>query len=202
MSDDAERIEEERASFGEPMRAPPPADCFLPTAPRRRRSLRKLALGMVLGAVVGIVLAIGIAVWLNSGQPPVLVPALLDAAESRWKSQAIADYDLDLDASLGMQGRMHVEVRAGKVINVTLDGQPTRHHLWDYWTVPGLLGVMRLDRERNVAAANDPAGPRPEPVFQQARFDPLDGVPLEYRRTETATGQFGGWRVARFQSLR
>jgi hypothetical protein len=95
---------------------------------------------------------------------------------------------------------MHVEVRAGKVTMVTLDGQPTRHHLWDYWTVPGLLGVMQLDRERNVAAANDPAGSRAEPVFQQARFDPLNGVPLEYRRTENATGQIGGWRIRRFQS--
>ena len=40
-----------------------------------------------------------------------------------------------------------------------------------------------------------------QPVFQQATFAADYGLPLEYRRTETATGQVGGWRVTRFRPL-
>lgn len=164
--------------------------------------MRKLAWGMVLGCGLGVLVAIGVAVWFNRGQPAIMQPAELDLAEARWRQHGSADYDLDLDASLGLAGKMHVEVRQGEVIAVTLNDQPTRRHLWDYWSVPGLFEVMRLDRDRNLAAAQEPAGTPAEPVLQQAVFDPRNGLPLEYRRSDQTSGQTGGWRITRFRSLR
>jgi hypothetical protein len=182
-----------------------PPDDFtsrVPAAGGPRFPLRKLAWGMVLGCAAGVALAIGVAVWLNRGQPPMMKPAELDAAEERWRKHGPADYDLDLDASLGLAGRMHVEVRKAEVVAMVLDNQSTRRHLWEYWSVPGLLEVIRLDRDRNTAAAHDPAGAQPEPVLQQAVFDSEYGFPVEYRRTAQSTGQTGGWRITRFQPVR
>lgn len=173
-----------------------------PAASARRFPLRMFAWGMAASCVLGVAVAIGVIAWLNRGQPPIMKPQELDAAEAHWRQHGSADYDLDLDASLGLAGRMHVEVRKGEVVLVTLNGQPTRRHLWDYWSVPGLFEVMRLDRDRNLAAAREPAAAEAGTILQQAIFDSENGLPIVYRRSDENTGQSGGWRITRFQPLR
>jgi hypothetical protein len=74
--------------------------------------------------------------------------------------------------------------------------------LWDYWSVPGLFEVMRLDRDRNLAAAREPAAAEAGTILQQAIFDSENGLPIVYRRSDENTGQSGGWRITRFQPLR
>ncbi len=157
---------------------------------------------MVLSCVLGVAVAIGVIAWFNHGQPPIMKPEELDAAEARWRQHPATNYDLDLDASLGLAGKMHVEVRNGEVVLVALNGQPTRRHLWEYWSVPGLFEVIRLDRDRNLAAAHDPAVAESGTILQQAIFDPENGIPIVYRRSDANTGQSGGWKVTHFQRLR
>ena len=173
---------------------------------RPRSTLKKLAVGMLLGCAIGVVLGIVIIANLHRDSLPVLSPAELVAAEAKWKEKGAKDYDLDLDASLGLTGKMHVEVRHGATVSVTLNNQPTREHIWDYWSVAGLFEVMKMDADRNQAAARE-TGDKDSAVstgqiFQQARFDAQNGLPLEYRRTDPETGRSGGWRITRFQAIR
>ncbi len=92
---------------------------------------------------------------------------------------------------------------------MTLNGHPTRQHLWDDWSVPGLLAIIRRDVEvcmpdlnkkaQQKAAADSQNGPTEfvAPILPRALFDPHDGHPLQYHRI-TPTGADANWRVLQF----
>jgi hypothetical protein len=171
------------------------------SAPRRAKSgLRSVVAGMVLGTAVGLVGTLIVLVLINRGQPPIMTAADFEAAVARWKEHGPESYDLDFDVGLDLVGKLRVEVRRGEVAAMTLEGQPTRQHIWDSWSVPGLFEIIRLDLARNQSAAKNPEGPKSPPVLQQAEFDPELGFPRRYRRTELSTGQWGQWQISRFQS--
>jgi hypothetical protein len=167
-------------------------------APRRKVSLRAVVWGLVLGAVVGLPGTMLVLALLHSGDLPQMKPADFRAAQRRWSEHGPADYDLDIEAGMGLKGRIHVEVRGRAAETMTFDGKPSQPRLWDYWTVPGLLEIIQADLERNEAAAQHPGGPEPAPLFLQAEFDPEYGLPTFYRRTELASRESGQWRVIGF----
>jgi len=165
---------------------------------RRKISLRAVVWGLVLGAIVGLPGTILVLAILQAKGLPQMKPADFRAAQRRWSEHGPADYDLDIEAGMGLNGRIHVEVRGGAAGSMTIDGKPTRPHLWDYWTAGGMLGIIGEDVKRNEDAATKPGGPEPPPLFLQAEFDPENGLPKFYRRTELASGESGQWRIVGF----
>src|SRR6266566_7146944 len=123
---------------------------------RGRTRLRNIVLGAVVGSLVGLVGVIGVMVLINRGQLPLMKAAEFEAARARWNERGPANYDLDLEGNFDLKGRLHVEVRKRLVSAMTLDGQPEPRRLWDYYSVPGLFGIIRDDLKRNEASATNP----------------------------------------------
>jgi hypothetical protein len=158
-------------------------------------------LGVAIGSVVGLLGTIGVAIYMNRGQLPIMHAAELAMAESRWKERGPGGYTMDFEGTFDIKGHMHVEVRKGEVTAMSLDGRPSQPRLWSQWSVDGLFEFIRTDLKRNVEAENHVGGSLPQPVLQQAEFDPDLGFPRAYQRTELATGQSGGWRIVSFNRL-
>jgi hypothetical protein len=168
--------------------------------PRRSR-LRTVMLGVAIGSIIGLVGTIGLIVFLNRGQLPIMRPTDLEAAESRWKQRGPTSYNIDLEGSFDIKGHMHIEVRNREVTAMSLDGRPSPPRLWRLWSVSGLFEFIEADVKRNAEAANHEGGALPEPVLQQAEFDPELGLPRGYQRTELSTRQSGGWRIVKFEHI-
>ena len=164
--------------------------------PSRRRPmrLRSIALAMVLGTLLGIGLAVGVLAMLLRGEHlPQVTFDILNAATERWAKNGPMDYDLDLELTGVNPGLAHIEVRGGEVTAMTLNGRPTAPHIWDNWSAPGLLGIIRRDLEVCLAAKPaDLSAPVP-----RGEFDPQFGYPARYHRV-TQTGADAQWRVTGF----
>jgi len=164
---------------------------------RRRVSLRFAAGLILLGITFGLVAVLGMLVVGSRGQPPGLTPQSFQAAQQRWNERGPANYEMDIEQSLGINGKIHVTVRAGQVTAMTINGSPAQQRLWDNWSVPGLFEIIGVDLSRNNDAA---AQAQPAVVFQQADFDPTDGIPRVYRRTDLSTNQTAEWRITSFRT--
>jgi Family of unknown function (DUF6174) len=164
---------------------------------RRRTRLQNIVLGVVLGSVVGLIGVFGAMVYFNRGQLPLMKAGDFEVAEKKWKDRGPPNYDMDLEGNFDQKGRLHVEVHNGKVTAMTLDGQPKPARLWDYYSVPGLFGIIREDLERNAVAA----AKSENLVIQQAEFDPDLGYPRRYQRSGASAGLGGDWKVVRFRAV-
>jgi len=185
------------------------SDAFAGNAPLRRRStLRSVAVGIVTGCLLAIAGIVALVALSRRESLPVIHLTDVDAAAQRWADNGPADYDLDLEQTGVNPGMIHVEVRRGQVTAMTLNGYPTRQHLWDDWSVPGILAIIRRDVEvcmpdlnakaQRKAAAESPSGAADvPPILPRGLFDPHDGHPLEYHRI-TPTGADANWRVTKF----
>ncbi len=171
-----------------------------PVVRRRRISLRFVAGAIVLGTAIGLILTIVVLVVISRGQPPHMTSSDFEAARQRWQRHGPASYDMDIEQSLGVSGKIHVEVRKGQVTAMTINGEPAAPRLWDNWSVPGLFDIIRMDVNRNDAVVNAPD--QPIPVFQQAEFDPINGLPRIYRRSEPDGGQTVERRIVGFQPVK
>ncbi|MFL5329771.1 MAG: DUF6174 domain-containing protein [Gemmataceae bacterium] len=129
--------------------------------------------------------AIGINYWYSLQLQ--LKPEDLKAAEAKWKSQGPVDYDLKIakeisSASGGdpMREEINVNVRAGQVIKVTLNGRELAHRLLAKYDVSAwfdyLDEFMEIDTKPNAAR-----------VFCEGQFDRTDGHPTYYRRRVART---------------
>jgi hypothetical protein len=164
---------------------------------RGRTRLQNIVLGAVLGSVVGLIGVFGAMVYFNRDQLPLMKAADFEAAQTRWKEHGPANYDLDLEGNFDLKGRLHVEVRNRKVTAMSLDGRAEPERLWDYYSVPGLFGIIRDDLDRNARADAKPENI----VIQQAEFDPEFGYPRRYQRSGASAGQGGDWRIVRFRAV-
>jgi hypothetical protein len=112
----------------------------------------------------------------------------LAAAREMWKAKGPADYDLTIrkeinaGASSGPPdtGTLTAEVRAGRVIGVTLNDHPLEQRLWQDYDVAGCFDWI----ERFLEIDSKPTAPR---VFCRAIFDPTDGHPISYVRSVSST---------------
>jgi hypothetical protein len=163
-----------------------------------RSRLQNIVLGAIVGSLVGLIGIIGVMVFINRGQLPLMKAGEFEAAEARWNERGPVSYDMDLEGNFDLKGRLHVEVRKGTVSAMTLDGQPEPPRLWDYYSVPGLFGIIRDDLKRNEASATNPENA----VIQQAEFDVEFGLPRRYQRSGASAGQGGDWRVVDFRAVK
>jgi hypothetical protein len=126
------------------------------------------------------VAAVCIPLWYNLSQQ--LDPGELEAARKLWAEKGPASYDLEYTKKGSVNGKFLVQVRNGKVLSVTLDGQPLEPRLYPYYDMGGLLDdvgrFLELDRT--------PGSPR---TFVTAKFDKTDGHLIHYIRSVTSTRQ-------------
>jgi hypothetical protein len=176
---------------------------------RRPSKLRNIALGIVLGSA-GSIFGILIVMAMRGERLPEITMEILDAAAAKWAANGPADYDLDIQQSGINPGAIHVEVRKGEVTAMTLNGNPTRQHLWDDWSVPGLFGVIRRDVEvcmpdvnKKLSAKSESGesgvAAKPDIVVPRGTFDAKYGYPIKYHRV-TPTGADAEWRVTKIQA--
>ncbi|HEX3999049.1 MAG TPA: DUF6174 domain-containing protein [Pirellulales bacterium] len=163
---------------------------------RSRISLRFVAGAIVLGVTLGLVATVVVLLISSRGQLPRMTAADFKNAERHWAEFGPASYEMNVEQSLGLSGKIHVEVRQRQVTAMTINGEPAPPRLWDNWSVAGLFEIIQLDLDRNT----DAAGQSPV-VFQQAEFDPDTGLPRVYRRTEMSGGQTVEWRIRSFRAL-
>jgi hypothetical protein len=172
-----------------------------PDLPPRISRLWAIGTGIVAGSLLAILAGTVLVAISKSERLPEITMGDLDSAAARWGANGPRDYDLDIEQTGVNPGQFHVEVRGGEVTDMKRDGQATRQHLWDDWSVPGLFSVIRRDVEACMpelnakAKANDPDGPQ---VVPRGTFDPHDGHPTQYHRI-TPTGADAKWRVTKFE---
>jgi hypothetical protein len=170
--------------------------------PRRSGRLQRIALGLVLGSLLGLAAAAAVLAIARRDPLPPFGFDELNAAAQRWEANGPRDYDMDLELTGINPGVAHVEVRQGKVTAMTLNGRPTKQHLWDDWAVPGLFAIIRRDLESCLVPKPAPGqsadAPAPQPVYPHGLFDPHYGYPAQYHRI-TPTGADAQWKVTRFE---
>lgn len=168
-----------------------------PVARRRLRiSLRFVATSIVLGIVLGLTITLVLLIVSSRGQPPRMTAEAFEAAKRRWSEFGPVSYDMDIQQSLGLNGKIHVEVRSQQVAAMTINGVPAPERSWDNWSVRGLFEIIGIDLDRNSE------NPAEVVVFQQAEFDSANGLPRIYRRTELASGQSVEWRITAFRPMK
>ncbi len=200
-ADDDSLLAEQRSANGQPPEARGDASPSLDATkrPKQRRLLRGVVVGILLGIVVGGIGSVVVLAIRNRDALPMMKANDYRAALARWKEHGPKSYDLDMDVGMSLNGRMHLEVRDGAVTKLTLDGKPLQPRLGEYWSINGLFEIIGLDTERNEAAVKNGESLYSLPVAQQAKFDPNNGIPLEYRRREESSGQAGQWKIVSFQ---
>jgi hypothetical protein len=179
---------------------------------RRPSKLRNIAIGVALSAVIGVAGILALLALLRRESLPPITIVDVNAAAARWADNGPADYDMDLEQTGVNPGQIHVEVRRGQVTVMTLNGHPTRQHLWDDWSVAGIFAIIRRDVEvcmpelnakaNHQATAENQAAAESSipPVLPRGLFDPRDGHPLQYHRI-TPTGADANWHMIKFTSL-
>src|SRR5262249_54849848 len=109
-----------------------------------------------------------------------LKPEQLAQARALWEQKGPADYDLDYTQVGSASGTFKVEVRAGKVVSATLDGQPLERRQYRYSDMPGLFNSI----EEFLEYDQQPGRPR---TYTKAVFDPEDGHVVRYIRRVMGT---------------
>ena len=119
---------------------------------------------------------------------PRLTRADYEAAGARWEKHGPADYDLALELAGNRPGKIHVEVRQGKVIHMIRDGvEPRQQRTWDYWSVQGQLDTIGEEIEMAKHPAISFNLRSDTEVVMWAEFDPVFGYPREFRRAVLGT---------------
>ena len=125
---------------------------------------------------------------------PILTQTQLDEAYRRWQEHGPKRYDLAVTVTGDQPGELKLQVRDGVVVQMTRDDVvPKRKSTWDYWSVPGMFDVIRLDLE--ICGKAEVEG-RPKLVLR-ALFDPKLGYPARYQRIDLATRNEVSWEVTR-----
>ena len=158
-----------------------------------------------MGSLAGLVLSL-VVLAVSCREPlPTFGFDELNAAVERWAAHGPANYEMDLELTGINPGVAHVEVRdTGKVTAMTRNGRPTKPHLWDNWSVPGLFAIIRRDLESCLVPKGAPGqsaeAPATQPVYPHGTFDAKYGYPVQYHRI-TPTGADVQWRVTSFVPL-
>lgn len=115
----------------------------------------------------------------------------LRAAQDLWDRAGPKDYDLVIDKTIGAataggdktRDRITVEVRNGKALSGTINGQPLPDRLLSEYEMAGWLSFV----EAFVSQSEKPDAPR---TFLSANFDPQTGALRRFRRSVRATREW------------
>jgi hypothetical protein len=159
---------------------------------------RPPVLGIATALAVG--LAAGLLV-LRAGAPPELTESALEAARERWEAAGPASYTLDLQMSGALSDRRHVEVRNGRVVEMTIDGDRASEGAWEYWSVDGLFDTMATE----LANARQPPASLGladgSQLVLRASFDRELGYPTRFLRHIMGHQRGTEWEVVAFDRV-
>jgi hypothetical protein len=146
--------------------------------PRRRRAW----IWFFVTLAVLTVFLIGVQIWYRWSHQ--LTLAQLEQAQNLWQQQGPRDYDMEETVKRGDSSDVFaVKVRGGRVVALSLNGQPAPERLYRYHTMPALFGFIREFLE--------PANPDPEAskrrVYMAGSFDPKDGHLNHFVRSVSGT---------------
>jgi hypothetical protein len=150
------------------------------TQPRPRRKTW-LWFFAILGGLAIAAIIIPFIVGPVHGLQPV-TPEDIKTARQLWERLGPRDYDMEYRKEGSVKGTFDVQVRNGKAVSVTMDGQPLPPEQFHYHTIPALMD----DLETFVDLAGKPGNP---PVYLRARFDPQDGQLIRYIYAVPGTAQ-------------
>jgi hypothetical protein len=169
-----------------------------PSGARPRR-----AFAFVLGTTAALIVTAIVFFFTMRTNVPRLTRADYEAAVARWEKNGPADYDLDLELAGNRPGKIHVEVRHGKVTHMIRDGvEPSQQRTWDYWSVPGQLDTIGEEMEMAKHPAISFNLRSDTEVVMWAEFDPVFGYPREFRRAVLGTPYEVHWTTTQFQAFR
>jgi len=138
-----------------------------------QRSLRKVAPLVFSGFAVGIVVTL---FMLREPTEPLTLKSLQEARD-HWKASAIKNYDM----SYRMHGSVYeIQVRAGIVSDVRVNGLAPTSTDWKTYSVDGLFDILGLDLESFRKPTNQVGGPQ---VIMRVRFHPQLGYVERYVRS-------------------
>jgi hypothetical protein len=163
------------------------------------RRLRRIAVTIgciVLGIVCGLVV-FGLTSFRRP--PPAMSAADFEDAVARWKQNGPANYEMVLEVSGRQSGTMRVVVKDRQAVSITRGSVSIPRHTWEYWTVGGLLEVIRTDLEGLDQPERAFGTPDVSQLVQQAEFDEALGYPRRYRRAVLSTGDAIEWEVVEFK---
>jgi hypothetical protein len=131
---------------------------------------------------------------------PLLTPEILDTQRRLWAAQGITSYDLEVIVTgTGLEAAepYHLEVRDDRVARAESGGRAMSGNVAS-WTVPGLFTTLADECElaRNPERLGAPPGYQ---VYLQARFDPVLGYPVHFRRQVGGSNRKVEIRVTRFE---
>jgi hypothetical protein len=118
------------------------------------------------------------------------VPAVYEEAEAALRAGAGGDRSVDYEGRLHSSVKFLVQVRGGKVVRVTADGEPLAPALWPAFAADGLFAA--LDRRTEEDARSGAW------VFSLGTFDPHNGLPLRYVRSVRSPRERVQWVVQGF----
>ena len=138
------------------------------------RGKRVFVIGLLAVATVPVVYVV---TRPRSGEP--LTRERLEEARARWAEKGPKDYSIDVEVR---DARHRIEVRDGKVVSMTTDGNPVRPGAEEYWSVEGMFRFLseelsNLRRSEAAYGVQDPGD-----VVLRAEFDPRSGFPSRFLR--------------------
>lgn len=152
--------------------------------------------GMALALAGGLLLGLFV---FRSGAAPDLTQERLDRARPLWGESGPASYAIDIQMGGALTDRRHIEVRDGRVIEMTINDRPASEGSWEYWSVDGMFDFLQAEL-RN--AEDPPPGlgiSDPSQIVLRARFDPELGYPTHFFRHLLGRQQGTEWEVVRFE---
>jgi hypothetical protein len=139
----------------------------------RRRNLIVAGSGFLLGLFA--------ALWMLREPTRPLTQESLKQARQRWQDAAIHSYR----ATYRMHGSLYdVEVRAGLVASITVNGQTPSIAQPGAYSMDGLFDTLQSELE-NINDPSNPLGTPPANVIARVRFDDRLGYPRRYIRGGT-----------------
>jgi hypothetical protein len=125
----------------------------------------------------------------------------LDAAEAKWKSNEVLNYDLAVSLGGRQTGEIRTQVRGGRAIGMTRNGLAMKEErTWQPWTVPGLFDTLRTDFD-NAAHPAEKFGSVDVQVVLRAEFDPRYGFPRRYLQQVYGRLDDLNWTVLEFTPM-
>ncbi len=167
-------------------------------------ALRRFAMTTLLGIGLGLIVMLLVMRQVYHDTTPTLSPAQFHAAHEHFRSNKIANYDIEVQVTGPQASRYRVEVRDGEPVAAWRNGQPLQsQRTFGTWSIPGMFSTISRDIE---AVERATAAGSQLPLILRAGFHPQFGYPERYRRIDNGSRKGGdsitvSWEVTAFRLI-
>ena len=151
-----------------------------------------MAAALLGGLLVGLLV-------LRGGAPSELTSTELAAARELWDTKGPASYTIELQMGGSLTDRRRIEVRDGKVVDMTVDGRPASEDSWAFWSVDGMFDFLEAELRNKEKPPRTLGVSGPDQVILRARFDADLGYPTHFLRHLMGRQKGTEWEVVEFK---